>query len=152
MPCQVQHVTPNADQVNGTPGNPVANVRNVVRKTMAIHINNSANKSKNGSHRDRFSNAKKIENALSSINDVEANDVVLCLESSGNSECAGLSLVSKALKYAAGKVQLNKIRLVIDNTKLKTRAAQTHKRLTEADRMRAFDQQLQCRTLSTTNP
>ena len=116
---------------------------------MASHIDGTAYETKNGSHRDRFSDAEKIENAFSSIDGVETvfslvDDVVLCLESSSNPEGAGLSVVVKALKYAssAGRDQLNKIRLAIDNTKSKTRAAQVHKRLTKADRMRAADQQL----------
>ena len=96
MPCLVQHVSPNANQGNGTPDNPVANVRNAARKAMAIHIDGSANETKSGSHRDRFSDAEKIENVFSSIDGVEAifslvDDVILCLESSGSSECTGLS-------------------------------------------------------------
>ena len=86
----------------------------------------------------------KRSRTFSSIDGVEAvsslaDDVVLCLESSSNPEGAGLSVIVKALKYAlsAGRDQLNKIRLAIDNTKSKTRAAQVHKRLTKADRMRA---------------
>ena len=126
---------------------------------MAIHIDGSVIETKIGSHRDWFSDAEKIENVFSSIDGVEAvfslvDDVVLCLESTSDPEGAGLPVVVKAMKYAlfAGRDQLSKIRLAIDNTKSKTWAPQAHKKLTKADRMRAADQQLQCRTLSTTNP
>ena len=84
MPGPVQNVTPNADQGNGTPDNLVANVCNAAQKAMAIHIEESANETKSGSHRDRFSDAEKIENVFSSVDGVEAifslvDDVVLCL-------------------------------------------------------------------------
>jgi len=81
MPRPVQNVTPNADQGNGSPdkpdqGNsspedPVANARNAARKAMAIHIDGSVIETKIGSHRDRFSDAEKMENVLSSIDGVE---------------------------------------------------------------------------------
>ena len=129
MPTVVKHVTPSADQENVSPNEPVANVRNAARKAMAHHIDNSANKSKKGSRRERFSDAKTIENVFSSIDGIAAifslvEDVFLYLDSSANSDSVGLSLVGKALKYASasGRIQLSKIRSAIDNTKSKREA------------------------------
>ena len=116
MPTVVKHVTPSADQENVSPNKPVANVRNAARKAMANHIDNSANESKKGSRRERFSDADSIENVFSSIDGIAAifslvDDVVLYLDSSANSDSVGLSLVGKALKYASasGRIQLSKI-------------------------------------------
>ena len=82
MPRPVQNVTPNADQGNGSldnldqgnssPEDPVANVRNAAQKAMAIHIDRSVIETKNGYHRDQFSDAEKIEKLFSSIDGVEA--------------------------------------------------------------------------------
>ena len=147
MPTAVKHVTPSVDQENISPNKPVANVRNAARKAMSNHIDNSATESKNGSRRERFSDAESIENVFSSIDGIEAifsliDDVVLYLDSSTNSDSVGLSFVGKALKYtsASDRIQLSKIQLAIDNTKLKTMAAQAHNKLAKVDRRHASDQ------------
>ena len=72
MPAAVQNVSPSTDQENVPPTDPVANVRNAAVEAMAMHIDGSAKASKNGTRRERLSNAEKIEDVFSSIDDLDA--------------------------------------------------------------------------------
>jgi len=156
MSAAVTHITPPTGQENVPPIDPVVNVRKDARNAMALHIDGSAKESKTGTRRNRLSDPEKIESILASIDCIEAlfnlvDDVRLFLES-GNASSASIAI--DALRYvsSAGNIRLGQIRKATDFTKSKAMAAQAHKKLTKAERQRTSDQQLQRRTLATTNP
>ena len=72
--------------------------------------------------------------------------------SNGPSASVGITIEALNLALAAGRRQLKDARLAVDNTSAKQSAAQSHKKLTQLDRQRFGEQQLQRRALAPTNP
>ena len=149
------HITPNADQENVSPSIVLANIHSSARNAMAAQIDGTAKASKRkGAHRERLSDAEKIERVFSLVDCMETNlslidDVVLFLSSDPNSR----EFAIEAIKFVSsmGRRQLGQIRCVMDNTKSKSMAAVAHNKLTKVDKLRASDQQLQRRSLASTN-
>ena len=156
MPTVAQHVTPNTNQENVSPSVSLENVRKAACNAMAEHIDGTAKESRKRDRRERFSDAEKVELVFSSIDRAKAalllvDKVVLYLSSASNS---GNALAVDALKLAssAGRKQFEQIRWAMSNTKSKPLAAAAHGKLTKVAKQFAADQQLQRRTLCSTNP
>ena len=151
----------NADPIDDL----TANVRDAAITAMAAHVDGSAKSSKKRSRGAKSSDSKKIETLFQLIDNADClmslvYDVSQYLSStpknniSDRQQPLSTSLAIDVLQFVSseGKHQLKRMRASTNNTKAKSRAAQSHNKLTKSARQLSSSQEIQRRVLAPTNP
>ena len=142
-----------------------ANVRGAAITAMAAHVDGLAKSSKKRSRGAKSSNSEKIEMLYQLVDNVKCLFLLVydvsqyLLSTSKNSltdrqQSLPTNLAIDVLQFvlSEGKHQLKRMQAVTNNTKAKSRAAQSHNKLTKSDRQLSSSQEIQRRVLAPTNP